>query len=185
MIRRKTGTAIAFLLAAAFTAPGIGRAQTADASANYALTDPATGKTGSVQVTATAIVTENLAIQYVTPMKLGLSGNPGESATLRMITVGKANGRTAGRRDAQSYSPSLAVQGLPNQVFAISIEQASRGINGPDGSMIASFTHNAGQTPHIGPAGDTQLMIGATLRLSRNTVRRGYSGTLDVIVSHN
>lgn len=183
MIHHKTATAIAFLLAVA-AAPGIGRAETADASANYALTDPATGKTGTVRVTATAIVAQNMMIEFVTPMNLGFSGELGGTETLRLAAA-KPGGQTGSRRGGPPLSASVAVQGLPNQTFAVSIEQARHGANSPEGPVIATFTHNAGKTPHIGPAGDTEFTIGASLRLARNTVRRGYNGTLDVIVSHN
>lgn len=180
----KTGTAIAFLLAAATTSPGVGRAETADALAGYALTDPATGKTGTVQVTATAIVSENMVLEYVTPMNLGISGNPAESASLRLITAGKTSGRRGGARENPPLSTAVSVHGLPNQTFAVSISQAVRGAKGP-GDPVIAITHNAGQTPNIGPAGDTEFVIGATLRIARNTTRRGYSGKLDLIVSHN
>ncbi len=183
MIHHKTATAIAFLLAAA-AAPGIGRAETAAAVANYALTDPASGKTGAVRVTATATVAENMVIEFVTPMNLGISGVPNGTETLRLVAA-RSGGQAGGRRGKPPLSASVAVQGLPNQTFAISIEQAGHGANSPEGPVIATFTHNAGKTPHIGPAGDTEFTIGASLRLARNTARRGYNGTLDVIVSHN
>jgi hypothetical protein len=185
MIRRKTATAIAFLLATLAAAPGICRAETRDAQTIYELTDPATGKTGTVRVTATAVISQNMVIEYVTPMNLGTTGIPGGSETLRLIAASRAIGRSADNRSPPPLSASMAVQGMPNQAFAVSIDQVSRGADGPDGPVIATFTHNAGQTPHIGPSGDTEFTIGATLRLARNTASRGYSGTLDVIVSHN
>jgi hypothetical protein len=185
MKRYKTGTAIVFLLAAAATAPGIGRAETADALAGYALADPATGKTGTARVTATAVISQNMVIEYVTPMNLGLSGKPGESESLRLIAAGKANGRPGRTPGPSPLTAAVAVQGLPNQTFAVSIGQAPGAANGPGGPVAATFTHNAGQTPHIGPAGDTEFVIGATIHIARNTAHRGYSGTLDLIVSHN
>lgn len=182
MIRHKTGTGIAivFLLA---TAPWTGWAETPDAVADYAVSDPATGKAGTAHATITAVISENMVIEFVTPMNLTLSGKPGDSGTLRLATAGRANRQAGGKRDAPP--PSVAVQGLPNQTFAVSIGQTGRNAKGPDGLTIATFTHNAGKTPHIGPAGDTEFLIGATLRLARDTIRRGYSGTLDLIVSHN
>lgn len=181
MKRYNTATAIAFLLVAAVIAPKIGRAETADAVVNYGLTDPATGKTGTAQATATVDISENLVIEYVTPMNLGISGKPGESQTLRLIAARKAGAK----HDPPQLTAAVAVQGLPNQTFAISIDQATRGANGPGDPVVAVFMHNAGQTPHIGPAGDTEFVIGATLRMARNTAHRGYNGTLNLIVSHN
>lgn len=182
MKHTKTGTAIALLLATIITAPGIGRGATMDdASENYALTDPATGKTGAAQATATAIISQNMVIEYVTPMNLGISGKPGESQTLRLIAADRAGTK----HGARPLTAAVAVQGLPNQTFAVSIDQAMRGTNDSGGPVVTTFTHNAGQTPHIGPAGDTEFMIGATIRIARNTSHRGYNRTLDLIVSHN
>jgi len=185
MIRHKSVTAIAFLLVAAAAAPRICWAETGGAQAIYALTDPARGKTGTVRVTATAVISENMMIKYVTPMNLASSGIPRQSESLRLIAASNGSGQPVGKRNTPPLSASVAVQGMPNQAFAVSINQASRGSNGLDRTVIATFTHNAGQTPHIGPAGDTEFTIGATLHLARNTASRGYSGTLDVIVSHN
>ena len=114
-------------------------------------------------------------------MNLGISGKPGESQTLRLIAARKAGAK----HDPPQLTAAVAVQGLPNQTFAISIDQATRGANGPGDPVVAVFMHNAGQTPHIGPAGGTEFMIGATLRIARNVAYRGYTGTLDLIVSHN
>lgn len=183
MIDRKTGTAIALLLAA--TLAGIGRADATDALTNYADTDPAAGKTGTAHATATAVIAQNMVIEYVTPMNLDLSVQPGDYENRHRVAAGKAGERASGRRGAPPQSASLAVQGMPNQVFAVSIYQPRPGADAPDGSGITAFTHDAGQTPHIGSAGGTEFTIGATLRLARNTTRRGYSGALDVIVSHN
>lgn len=182
MIRHKTATAIAFLLAAA-SAPGIGRADPPDAEVNYLLTDPVTSN--RVQVMATAVISENMVIQFVTPMNLGISGEPGATETLRLINTTATTGQARGQRGSPPLSASVAVQGLPNQTFAVSIEQGGRGANGPDSPMIATFTHDAGKTPYIGPAGNTEFRIGAALRLARSAARLGYSSTLDLIVSHN
>ena len=185
MKRYKTGTAIAFLLVAAATAPEVGRAETADALAGYALTDPATGKTGSVQVNATAVISENMVLEYVTPMNLRISGTADDPESLRLTTAGTTGGRPSGARGNPPNSAAISVHGLPNQTFAVSINQATRSAKGQGNRVVATFTHNAGQTPHIGPAGDTEFVIGATLRMTRNTARHGYSGILDLIVSHN
>ncbi|MBE9553005.1 MAG: DUF4402 domain-containing protein [Proteobacteria bacterium] len=186
MIRHRTAPSILFLFGA--IAAGTAHAEfndVADAVANYAVTDPATGKTGTARATATAVISENMVIQYVTPMSLGISGEPGGPETLRLIAANKASGRPEDERSGPPLSASLAVQGLPNQTFAVSIDQATRGANGSGGPVVATFTHSAGQTPHIGPAGGTEFVIAATLHMARNTARNGYSGALDVIVSHN
>ena len=185
MIRRETGIFYALLLCAMVTAPGLIRADTADAQANFDLTDPASGKTGTVRATATAIIAENMVIEYVSPMNLGTSGAPGKTETLRLIATGSEHGSSKGKRNAPPLTASLSVQGMPNQTFAISIDQAKRALNPRDGIVVATFIHNAGQTPHIGPAGDTEFTIGAALRVASNTASRGYNGALDVIVSHN
>ena len=185
MVRRKTRTVIAFLVLAMVAAPATVRADTADAQANFALTDPASGKTGTVRTTATAIILENMVIEYVTPMNLGASEVPRKTETLRLIATGSEHGRSKGKRSAPPLSASLSVQGMPNQTFAISIDEAKRNSSGRDGFVVATYTHNAGQTPHIGPAGDTEFTIGAALRVAHNSANLGYNGTLDVIVSHN
>jgi hypothetical protein len=183
--RYKTGTAIAFLLAAIVFAPETGRAETADAVVNYALTDPATGKTGTARATATAVISQNMVIEYVTPMNLGTSGETGKAETLRLISASNTTGQAGATRGNPPLTAAVAVQGLPNQTFAVSINQATRDRNRPGGPMVVTFTHSAGQTPHIGPAGNTEFVIGASLRIARNNVRQGYNGTLDVVVSHN
>ena len=186
MIRHKTAPSILFLFGA--IAAGTAHAEfndVADAVTNYAVTDPATGKTGTARATATAVISENMVIQYVTPMNLGISGEPGEPGTMRLIAIGNSSERAGTRHSAPPLSASVAVQGMPNQTFGVSIGQATLGANGQDGRVIATFTHNAGKTPYVGPSGDTEFIIAASLRLARNTAYRGYNGTLDVIVSHN
>ena len=184
MIRNKSGIAFAFLLAAV-AAPWSGRAETTEAEAKYAVTDPATGKTGTAHAMATAVISENMVIEFVTPMNLKFSAKTGKPAALRLVVAGKADQLLGDRRNTLQRKPTVAVQGLPNQTFAVSIDQVGRGASGSDSPVVATFTHSAGDTPHIGPRGDTEFMIGATLRLTRNAVRRGYNGTLDLIVSHN
>ena len=185
MIRRKTRTVVVVLLLAMMAAPATIQAQTTDVPANYAVTDPAAGKAGMVRVTATAVISENMVIEYVTPMNLGTSGAPGKTETLRLTAASSEHEMSKGKLNTPPLSASLSVQGMPNQTFAISIEQAKRALSGRDGIVVATFTHNAGQTPHIGPTGDTEFTIGAALRMTRNTASHGYSGSLDVIVSHN
>ena len=186
MIRHKAAPSILFLFGA--IAAGTAHAEfndAADAVTNYAVTDPATGKTGTARATATAVISENMVIQYVTPMNLSISGEPGGPETMRMVAIGNSSERAGKKRSAPPLSASVAVQGMPNQTFGVSIEQATLGANGQDGRAIATFTHNAGKTPYVGPSGDTEFIIVASLRLARNTAHRGYNGTLDVIVSHN
>lgn len=185
MIRYKTSITIGFLCAILAAVPGIGRADTADAQANYALTDPANGTSGTVQVMAHAVISQNMVIEYVTPMNLGASGVPVKTKTLHLVTAGNTGEQPLDRRRSPPLAASVAVQGMPNQTFAVSINEASRKANSRNGFVVATFTHNAGQTPYIGPAGGTEFTIGATLRLAKNTANYGYSGALDVIVSHN
>jgi len=185
MTRRQIAISVALLLCALAAVPESLRADTPDAPSNFALSDPASGKTGTARAMAKAVISANMVIEYVSPMNLGLSEMPDKTQTLRLIASSGKHERDTGNRVAPPLAASLSVQGMPNQTFAISIDQAKSDHGGQGGFVLATFSHSAGPTPHIGPTGDTQFSIGAALRLPNNAAGRGYSGTLDVIVSHN
>jgi hypothetical protein len=177
---RNSGALSAALFAVVLATPSGGRAETSDALARTALTAP--GKSGTVQAFATATVQNAIMVEYVSPMILGTVDTGDGKVTLGLVSAGKASGRKGAARSDPGVAASVEVQGMPNQTFAISIDQAARL---DSVSYVATFSHNAGQTPHIGPNGDTEFNIGAAFKVARNVASHGYNGALDLIVSHN
>lgn len=173
----------ATLFAVVLSAPADGRAETPDALTRAALADPiSTSKSGTMQFKVSATIRDSLMVEYVSPMVLETVDSGNGKFALSLVSGDNTGGRTNSARHGPARAASMEVQGMPNQTFAISIDQSTEFRSG---LYVATFSHNAGQTPHIGPDGDIEFNIGAALKLARTAANYSYSGALDVIVSHN
>jgi hypothetical protein len=176
--------ALATVVIAAFLSVPWGvRADIPDALDRANLADPITAdRSGTVQVIVTATIRNSLNVEYVSPMVLEKVDTGNGRASLRLISGEKNVNKTIAARPSPRMTAAVEIQGIPNQTFAISIDQATQ--FRPE-LYVATFSHNAGQTPHVGPAGDTEFSIGVALKLAKSAANYNYSGALDVIVSHN
>lgn len=183
MISRNTSAVFGLLLGFVLVPPGAGEAEQLDAVVGTSLTDPARVEPGSVEVTVTAVIKESMGVEFTAPLTLDGPKKFGQAAATNLVLANTTR-RLDGREDLNTeLSTLIAIRGMPNQTFAISLSRTARlGGAGRD-SGIAIVTHDAGFTPRIGPGGQTNFIIAARIDLAQNMPVNNYKGMLDVIVS--
>ncbi len=164
---------------------GVAGAQQLDAVTIAAQTDPARVETGSVRVPVTAVIKQSMVVEYNSPLTLDTPARPGQAAAPDIVLANTA-GRPGGRADRENeISTSIAIRGAPNQAYAVSVTELTRLTGARNDTGFAVVSHDAGSTPRIGPEGDTKFVIVASIDLGENMRAGNYTGTLDLIVSHN
>ena len=193
MISRNARAIFGLLLGFVLVPPGAAGAEQMDAVVTTSLTEPARVEPGTVQVSVTAIIRESMGVEYTAPLTLDAPNKPGQAAATNLVLANTAR-QFDGRADWNSeLSASIAIRGMPNQTFAVSIPGVARLHSARRNTAIAIVTHDAGSTPRVGPGGETKFVIAARIDLAQNMPVSNFkgmldvivSGTLDVIVSHN
>lgn len=183
MISRITSAVFGLLLGFVLVPPGASEAEQLDAVVNTGLTEPARVDPGTVEVSVTAIIRESMGVEYTAPLTLDSPKKPGQAAAASLVLASTAR-QFDGRADRNTeLSASIAVRGLPNQAFAVSISRTTRHNGAGRTTAIAIITHDAGSTPRIGPGGEAKFVIAARIELAKNTPVSNYRSMLDVIIS--
>ena len=185
MISRNARAVIGLLLGFVLVPLGAVGAEQLDAVVATRLTEPARVEPGTVQVVVTAIIRESMGVEYTAPLTLGAPENPGQAAAANLVLANTAGRLDGGMDQKTGLSASIAIRGMPNQAFAVSLSRTTRLNGARRNTGIAIVTHDAGSTPRVGPAGETKFVIAARIELAQNITVGNYTGTLDVIVSHN
>lgn len=185
-MKSSTASAMLCLLFGFVFAPlGAAEAQQQDAVATTNMADTARVDAGTVQVLVTAIIRENIQVEFTAPLTLTAMKKPNQAAAPNVVLV-----RTAERSDVRKtrnteLSTSILIRGTPNQAFAVTVPETARLVSARNGSEMAIITHDAGESPYIGPQGSMNFVVAANFDLAQNMAINIYTGTLDVIVSHN
>lgn len=119
-------------------------------------------------------------------MSFGTVERPPESASVELTPFSATlNCGLSQIGRERALAASVAIRGMPNQTFSIALPQTARMGRAARNIEVATFTHDAGQTPAIDRNGDLHFNIGATLFVSDRTPSGAYTGSFDVIVSNN
>ena len=176
------GTSAALIFAAIMAFPMAAWADAPDALAKTALTDPmSNSKSGTVQTRITATIRQSIQVDYAIPATAGADGGNSPGPALQRVSA-DIPAASRGKASRLAMTAFVEVQGIPNQTFGISIQDAD---GTGRGLKSAIFSHNGGVTPHLDPGGDGGFSIDARLDLAHMSAGYGQGGALDVIVSHN
>lgn len=184
MIFRSAKAVFGLLLGLAFVPPGVAGAQQMDAVTIAAQTDPARVESGSVQAVVTAVITESMVVEFPAPLTLGAPKTSGQAAA-KLVFANSAEQPNVRADGNIELSTSIAIRGMPNQAFAVSVPGTTRLDGARHYAGLAVITHDAGSTPRIGPRGDTKFVVAAIIDYAKTMPASSYTGKLDVIVSHN
>jgi len=133
----------------------------------------------SVSIIQSAEITESQGMSFG---QIALNNNQGDVITL--APDGSTSSITANVISGSLVQNAIfSASGAPNAPISLTFQNGF--ITGAGSSMnIQNFTHNAGETPTLSPAGSLTFKVGAELQINENQATGNYNGTYQITVNY-